>query len=121
MEPRHEAHLQRCEDAAYAYCGGEFEKAATPYADLVREGCIIAVKALGEMYLRGEGVKADLQKGLELLRRAAAAGESTAAFNLGALHRSGDCGVPIDTAESRRYFLLSRELGCSLPVEEYLG
>lgn len=121
MEPGHEAHISRCEDAAYAYCCGDFEKAAAAYADLVRKGCIEATIGLGEMYLRGEGVVADWQKGLELLKRAAAAGESSAAFNLGALHRSGDCGVPVDAAQSRRYFLLARELGCPLPIEGYLS
>jgi TPR repeat protein len=121
VEPGHESHLQRCEEAAFAYCGGEFEKAAAVYADLLREGCMVAAIALGEMYLRGEGVETDLRKGLELRRRAAASGESTAAFNLGALHRSGDCGVPVDPAESRRYFLLARELGCPLRVADYLS
>ena len=121
MEPGHEAHLRRCEDADHAYCGGEFAVAASAYAELVREGCVVAAIGLGEMYLRGEGVQADLEKGLELLRRAAAAGASIAAFNLGALHRSGDCGVPVDPVESRRCFQLARELGCDLPVENYLN
>jgi TPR repeat protein len=121
MEPGHETHLRRCEEADYAYCCGKYEKAAAAYAELLREGCTVAAIALGEMYLRGKGVKVDLQKGLELLRRAAAAGESSAAFNLGALHRSGADGVPVDAAESRRYFLLARELGCILPVDDYLS
>ena len=55
-----------------------------------------------------------------MLRRAAAAGLSSAAFNLGALYRSGNCGVPVDAAESRRYFILARELGCTLPIEDYM-
>src|SRR5262245_9408342 len=121
MGPGHESHVRRCEDAAYAYCGGEFEVAATLYAELLREGCIEAAIGLGNMYLRGEGVEANVGKGLELLRQAAAAGNHTAAFNLGALHRSGDCHVPVDAAESRRYFLLARELGCPLPVDDYLN
>jgi TPR repeat protein len=73
------------------------------------------------MYLRGEGVKADVAKGLELLRVAAAEGSYNAAFNLGALHRSGANSVPVDLAESRRYFLLARKLGCPLSVDDYLN
>jgi TPR repeat protein len=121
MEPGHDSHVQRCEDAAYAYCGGEFEVAAAIYSELLRDGCIKAAIGMAEMYLRGEGVEADVTKGLDLLRQAAAAGDHTAAFNLGALHRSGDCHVPRDAAESRRFFLLARELVCPLPIDDFLG
>jgi len=121
VEPSRETQSRRCEEAAYAYCGGEFEVAAALYAELLGEGCIEAAIGLGQMYLRGEGVEADVEKGLALLRQAAAAGNHTAAFNLGALHRSGDCHVPVDATESQHYFLLARELGCTLPVDEYLN
>jgi hypothetical protein len=30
-------------------------------------------------------------------------------------------GVPVDAAESRRYFLLARQLGCPLPLEDYFS
>jgi TPR repeat protein len=59
-------------------------------------------------------------KGLELLETAVALGNSTAAFNLGALHRSGDCDVPIDREKSKAYFRRAKELGCELSVEPYL-
>jgi len=68
--------------------------------NLCRKG--VRLPRLAEKYLRGEGVQADFQVGLEL-RRVAAAQESMAAFNRGLLHRSGDFGVPVDTAESKRY------------------
>lgn len=121
MERSRESHVHRCQAAAYAYCGSEFDVAAALYTELLQEGCIEAAIGLGEMYLRGEGVEVDVHKGLELLRQAAAAGNHTAAFNLGALHRNGDCGVPVDPAESRRYFLLARELGSPLLVDVFLS
>lgn len=80
----------------------------------------MAATYLAEMYLRGEGVPRNVEKGLALLELAVSRGDSTAAFNLGALHRTGDRGVPVDLARSRRYFLLAKELGCELSIEGYL-
>jgi TPR repeat protein len=72
------------------------------------------------MYLRGEGVEQNVEKGIQLMELAASLGHSTAAFNLGALYRSGDCRVPRDQEKSRHFFLLAKQLGCELPVEDYL-
>jgi TPR repeat protein len=120
MHPGHEAHSRQYEDAAHAYTYGQFEAAVAGFTELFRIGCPPAAAYLAQMYLRGEGVPADVQKGLELLRLAASWGYSIAAFNLGALHRSGAYGVPIDSQASRRYFLLAEQLGCELPAKAYL-
>jgi TPR repeat protein len=55
------------------------------------------------------------------MERAASLGVSNAAFNLGALYRTGDCGVPKDSDKSKRCFLLAKELGCELPVDKYIS
>ena len=120
LEPSQESQVRRFADADYAYCRGELDVAFAMYTQLLREGCIEATLGLAEMYLRGEGVEANVDKGLELLKQAVVAGSPTAAFNLGALHRSGGCRVPVDSTESRRYFLLARELGCPIPVDDWL-
>jgi TPR repeat protein len=111
----------RYEDANYASTIGRFNEAFAIYSELSQSRHVGATVALGEMYLRGEGVTQDTQRGLELLELAASLGHSTAAFNLGALHRSGGYGVPIDPEKSRRFFLMAKQLGCKLPIDQYLG
>jgi TPR repeat protein len=120
VHPGHEIHGDRYDEAAWAYCTGRFEEAAAGFAELVLLECAPAADYLAQMYLRGEGVGADVEKGLGLLRLAAGWGYANAAYSLGALHRSGADGVPRDAAASRHYFLLARELGCELPVDDYL-
>jgi TPR repeat protein len=120
LHPGHDCHSAQYDDAAGAYCLGHFDEAAATFAELVELECGPAAAYLAEMYLRGEGVARDVQQGLELLQMAASWGYAIAAFNLGALHRSGDCGVPRDPESSRRYFMLARELGCEIPVEPFL-
>ena len=110
----------RFEDACYASTIGEFDKAFALLSELAELGHVDAIVGLAEAYLRGEGTRQDTAKGIELLERAAVFGSSAAAFNLGALHRSGDCGVPKNHERSKRFFLLARELGCTLPIESYL-
>jgi TPR repeat protein len=108
------------EDANYASTIGNYEEAFEIYDKLAETGHIGSMVALAHMYLRGEGVGQNVAKGIELMEVAASLGHSNAAFNLGALHRSGDCGVPKDPEKSRRFFLLAKELGCKLPIDEYI-
>lgn len=111
---------RKYEDAAYAYTIGRFEDAAAGFTELANLGHAKAAKYLAEMYLRGEGVAKSVEQALQLLEFAVSKGESLAAFSLGALHRSGDDGVPKDAERSRRFFTIAKELGCKLPVDEYL-
>ena len=120
MDNNHMEQEVRFEDAAYAYTVGKFDEAFTGFVDLVEEHYAPAATYLALMYLRGEAVLKDVRKGMELLQLGASWGHDTAAFSLGALHCSGDDGVPIDREKSRHYFLLAKQLGCKLPVEDYL-
>lgn len=108
------------EEASHAANTGKFAEAFLAFSELAELGHAGALLGLGNRYLRGEGVSQNVENGLKLLEQAAALGLSMAAFSLGALHRSGDCGVPIDPERSRQFFRLAKELGCKLPVEEYL-
>lgn len=110
----------RYEEASYACTIGRFDEAFPVFFELARSGHVGATMALGQMYLRGEGVLQNLARGLELMEFAASLGQSTAAFNLGALYHSGAYGVARDPEKSRRFFLLAKELGCNLPIEEYI-
>jgi TPR repeat protein len=120
LHPGHEAHQGRYDEAAGAYCIGDFEAAAAGFSALSRLGCAPAAAYLALMYLRGEGVEKDVETGLGLVRTATEWGCANAAFSLGALHRSGDYGVPRDAMASRSFFLLARELGCEQSVEDFL-
>ncbi len=120
MDDKPAAQEIRFEAAAYAYTIGKFDEAYTGFADLVQEQYAPAATYLAQMYLRGEAVSKDVGEGVRLLQLSASWGHDTGAFSLGALHCSGDYGVPIDREKSRHYFLLAKQLGCKLPVEDYL-
>lgn len=109
----------RFEDAAYAYCIGNYAGAAVAFEQLVRLRHAGAAAYLAEMVLRGEGVERDVQRGIALLELATEWGDSTAAFNLGALYRSGADDVPVRPELSRKYFVIAKELGCTIPIDPY--
>ena len=108
------------EEAAGAYCEGRFPDAFPVYEKLAATGSIEAICGLALMYLQGEGAYADVEQGLALLRRAVSLGHANSAFNLGALYRSGACGVPKNSELSKQFFRRAKELGCDLPVDDYL-
>ena len=108
------------EDANYLSTIGRFEEAFVIFSKLAQSSHLGSIVALAHMNLRGEGVGQNIKKGLEFMELAASMGHGIAAFNLGALHRSGDCGVPIDPLRSRRFFLLAKELGCEIPIDDYV-
>lgn len=108
------------EEAAGAYCEGRFQDAFPVYEKLAATGNVGAICGMAQMYLRGEGVCADVEQGLALLRRAVGFGHANSAFNLGALYRSDDCGVPKNSEFSKQFFHRAKELGCELSVDGYL-
>lgn len=120
METGKQSLDKRFEDAAFAYGAGHYEAALAGFSELAKIRHPKATTYLGQMYLRGEGVAASVEKGLEFLELAASLGHSTAAFDLGALHRTGNYGVPKDTEKSKRFFILAKELGCQIPIQDYL-
>ncbi|MEO5368965.1 MAG: hypothetical protein H7833_02710 [Magnetococcus sp. DMHC-1] len=70
----------------------------------------LAQTTLGLMYLRGEGVAADPQQAVKLLRQAAQAGETSAMYLSGILYQEG-MGVKKDLQKARAWFLLGAEAG----------
>ncbi|WP_163602523.1 tetratricopeptide repeat protein, partial [Klebsiella pneumoniae] len=57
---------------------------------------------LGSMYMRGQGVPRDLEKGIQLTRLAADKGYAAALFDLGLYYESGQ-GVTQDFVRARTY------------------
>ncbi len=108
------------DDAAYAYSEGQFQDAAASFLLLAESGVAMAAVYLAEMYFRGEGVLPNTDKGIQWLERAVSWGNSTAAYNLGSLYRTGDHGIQTDDRMSKKFFRIARELGCQLPIDQYL-
>jgi TPR repeat protein len=90
--------------AVSAYEAGNFEAAADELSQEAAAGDPRAQAFLGYLLLRGSSSKADLRRGLDLLRSAADAGDPEAQFTLGVacLHgvRSGDT-VILEKSEFR--------------------
>jgi len=68
------------------------------------QGAPRALAHLGDLLVRGDGVKKDEARGLALLERAARQGQSGAAFRLGMLLAHGDGGAAKDPARALAYF-----------------
>lgn len=102
------------ENATCAYCCGNFPDAFLGFSKLATIGHSRAIAYLAEMYLRGEHIERNTNEGLQLLKRAANLGNGNAAYNLAALHKSGDHGVVVDTVASKAFFCEAKRLGCDL-------
>jgi hypothetical protein len=75
-----------------------------------KRGEAAAQAALGDMYVRGDGVTKDCREAEAWLRRAAAQGHAGAQLSLGALHAEG-CGVPRNDTEAVRWYRRAAEGG----------
>jgi serine/threonine protein kinase/TPR repeat protein len=64
-------------------------------------------------YINGMGVKRDVEKGIQLLRDAANAGYGQAMNDIGALHLSGEAGIPLDRAMAAQWFRKAAAAGCT--------
>jgi uncharacterized protein len=69
-----------------------------------------AKQKLAEMYINGEGVAADLDKGIALLEELAALGQASALVNLGDIFANGEV-VEADGAKAVDYYERAAEIG----------
>src|ERR1700722_6368229 len=86
-----------------AYRRGDFARAIELLKPQAEAGGIDAQIMLGQMYLKGEGVKADAAKAIAWMRRAADEGSSIAAFDLGVFASSG-IGGPQDNQAAAAWY-----------------
>jgi TonB family protein len=77
-----------------AYRRGDFAKTIKLLKPLADAGGIDAQVMLGQMYLKGEGVKPDPAQALKWIHRAADQGSPIAAFDLGVFMSIGLAGTP---------------------------
>lgn len=67
-----------CEIAQYATQQQQFSRARIILEPLVKKGIPCAQFQMGLLYVRGQGVKTDTEKGLELIKKADEAGDPEA-------------------------------------------
>lgn len=112
--------VDQFDEASYQYGCGNFAAAAALFKDLVAMRYAPAATSLSQLYLNGEGVPRDPATAVELLEKGIAWGDANAAWNLAAIYHSGGFGVPHDAAKSREYFLKAKQLGCTLPIDDFV-
>lgn len=97
-------------DGLAAFDGGDYTTAFEEWRTLAEAGDAEAQVALAELYLTGQGVRADTAAGISWYRRAAAAGHPVAQLNLGDFHVRG-AGVPRDLTTAYVWLSLAAEQG----------
>ncbi len=106
-------------DGLAAYDGGDYATAFEEWRGLAEAGDTEAQVALAELYLTGQGVRANAATGISWYRRAAEAGHPVAQLNLGDFHARG-AGVPRDMTTAYVWLSLAAEQG-SVWAEERRG
>jgi len=99
-------------DADAALARKDYETAIAILSELADAGNAEASLKLGSMYLYGNGVVQDVEKGERLLRVAADAGDSEARYRLGLCHVTQRL-CPQDLGEARRWLELAAMQGYS--------
>lgn len=94
---------------AYAL-DNEAVKAAPLLERAAAAGNLVALRALGDLYILGKGVPRDQAHGLALLNQAGEAGFAPAGLSLGYCYEFGD-GVAVDMPAALRWYTLAAEAG----------
>lgn len=79
-----------------------------PLAD---QGDAEAQCIIGNMYELGLGLESNVLEAVEWYRKSALQGYGVASNNLGTIFNSGHEGIPIDQAESNKWYQKAREQG----------
>jgi TPR repeat protein len=99
------------EEGMALYEDSEIKKAIKIWRPLAEQGDVAAQIQLGDMYLRGIGVKADSKEALKWYHSAALQGNSVAEYNLGNLYSSPRPGMEANLDESIKWYRKSAEHG----------
>lgn len=86
-----------------AFRQGDFEKSIKLLKPQAEAGIVSAQIMLGQMYLKGQGVKADPEKGISWIRKAADQGSPVAAYDLGLMELDGVTGTR-DLRQAAQWF-----------------
>jgi TPR repeat protein len=89
----------------------DYGKALRLLRPLAEGGHAGAQNSLGTLYQLGLGVDRNLGDALRWFMLSVGQGEGKAAHNIGTIYLTGSPEIPIDQAESKRWFRKARELG----------
>lgn len=95
----------------------DFAKAKTLLEDADRLGHPDAPRALGLMYVNGDGVEKEYAKAMLYFQKAFKRGNYVAAYDIGAMYKNGE-GVPKDIDKAAAYFLIAARKGYGLAQYE---
>ena len=95
----------------------EFAKAKVLLESADRLGHPDAPRALGLMYINGDGVEKEYAKAMFYFQKAFKRGNYVAAYDIGAMYKNGE-GVPKDIDKAAAYFLISAKKGYGLAQYE---
>ena len=79
--------------AGWLYEQGEHEKAFQEYLSLAEQGYASSQRFVGWLFFRGDGVKANNEKAIYWLQKAAVSGDVEAMFGVGRVHMAQRCFV----------------------------
>ncbi len=96
--------------AESAYNKGDYKKAFKEYSSLAEQGDAWAQCFLGQMYEKGEGVKANYAEAAKWYHKSADQGDSGAQFKVGLSYYTGE-HMPANYAEALNWFLKSGDHG----------
>lgn len=101
-------------DGLAAFDAGDYEDAFAEWQPLAESGDSTAQVAVAELYLTGQGVRADVAEAIRWYRRAAEAGNAVAQLNLGDAYARG-LGVAADAIDAYVWFSLAAAQGRQWP------
>jgi TPR repeat protein len=107
------------EKAYEEFLAGEYARAREILVPLVEAHDPDALTLLGTMYFLGQGVPVDPARAVELLTRAAEAGNGLAAHNLGTLYLSNSPQFPADVASSKKWYREAHRLGAQFAPDSW--
>lgn len=107
------------EKAYEEFLAGGYERARELLVPLAETGDLDALPLLGTMYQLGLGVPRDGVRAVELLTRAAEAGNGLAAHNLGSVYLGGMPEIPVDRERSLKWYREARRLGAQFAPDSW--
>ena len=105
-------------DGFRAYDAGHYAEAIAAWKRSAETGNTLAMTALADLYLQGEGVEVNPVLAVEWYHRGAARGDATAQLNLGDLHIRG-VGVPRNLIEAYVWLGLAAAQGRTWAIRRH--
>ncbi len=106
-------------EAAEAFASEKYNMALSLIEPLVKNENASAIGMLGLAYQQGFGVETNGNKAIELLERAVAMGDGTAAHNLGTIYITGMPGIERNPEKAKELYRLAKEYGAQFADDSW--